>query len=119
MLAETDAALFVDEVARVGKDTVYWVRREAAYALGALAKVVPFELIDSVLVSNLTSCRKTIKSKFTRASYLVIIIQFVHNRRNMARPTFSTLCPPWPPQSHETHRTSIDGLVPNQGFSPR
>ncbi|CAK5277740.1 unnamed protein product [Mycena citricolor] len=36
---------FVREVERVGHDPVYWVRREASYALGALAKVVPEEVV--------------------------------------------------------------------------
>lgn len=41
---------FVREVERVGKDPIHWVRREASFALGALAKVVPDELIiDSLL----------------------------------------------------------------------
>ena len=42
---------FVKEVERVGRDTVYWVRREASFALGALAKVVPEEVVLSSLVS--------------------------------------------------------------------
>ena len=33
------------EVERVVQDPVYWVRREAAFALGALAKVVPEEVV--------------------------------------------------------------------------
>ncbi|CCL98446.1 uncharacterized protein FIBRA_00443 [Fibroporia radiculosa] len=41
---------FVTEVERVGRDPVYWVRREAAFALGALAKVVPDELVVSSLL---------------------------------------------------------------------
>ncbi|VDB82721.1 unnamed protein product [Peniophora sp. CBMAI 1063] len=32
---------FVDEVSRVGRDTIFWIRKEAAFALGALAKIVP------------------------------------------------------------------------------
>ncbi|EJD05837.1 ARM repeat-containing protein [Fomitiporia mediterranea MF3/22] len=36
---------FVKEVDRAGHDSVYWVRREATFALGALAKVVPEELL--------------------------------------------------------------------------
>lgn len=43
--------MFVSEVARVGHDPVYWVRREAAYALGALAKVVNAEVVAQSLVS--------------------------------------------------------------------
>jgi hypothetical protein len=41
---------FVKEVERVGHDPVYWVRREASFALGALAKVVPEELVINSLV---------------------------------------------------------------------
>jgi serine/threonine-protein phosphatase 4 regulatory subunit 1 len=40
----------VKEVERVGHDPVYWVRREASYALGALAKVVPDEVVVCSLV---------------------------------------------------------------------
>lgn len=42
---------FVEELERVGRDPVYWVRREASFALGALAKVVPEEVVLSSLVS--------------------------------------------------------------------
>jgi len=45
---ETEA--FVVEVERVGRDPVYWVRREASFALGALAKVVPQEIVICSLV---------------------------------------------------------------------
>ena len=38
------------EVERVGKDSVYWVRREASFALGALAKAVPVEVVEVSLV---------------------------------------------------------------------
>ena len=41
---------FVKEVERVGKDPVYWVRREASFVLGALAKVVPVEVVELSLV---------------------------------------------------------------------
>jgi hypothetical protein len=43
---------FVREVERVGRDPIHWVRREASFALGALAKVVPDELIIDSLVST-------------------------------------------------------------------
>ena len=46
---ETKAA-FVAEVERVGRDPVYWVRREACFVVGALAKVVPQEVVASSLV---------------------------------------------------------------------
>jgi len=41
---------FVREVERAGKDPVHWVRREASFALGALAKVIPEDLVMSSLV---------------------------------------------------------------------
>lgn len=44
--------IFVSEVDRVGHDPVYWVRREASFAVGALAKVVPLELVLSTLVGG-------------------------------------------------------------------
>jgi len=56
---ETQRA-FVREVERVGHDPVYWVRREASFALGALAKVVPEETVISSLV-----CYKPPSSHFT------------------------------------------------------
>ena len=43
-------AAFVIEVERVGRDPVYWVRREASFAVGALAKVVPQEVVLISLV---------------------------------------------------------------------
>jgi hypothetical protein len=45
--------VFVQEVQRVGSDSVYWVRREASFAIGALAKVVPLEMVMAHLVSEL------------------------------------------------------------------
>lgn len=44
---------FVKEVERVGKDPIYWVRREASFALGALAKTVPVEVVEVSLVRNI------------------------------------------------------------------
>ncbi|KZT68192.1 ARM repeat-containing protein [Daedalea quercina L-15889] len=49
-LKEDTKNAFVAEVERVGRDPVYWVRREAAFAVGALAKVVPHELVASSLL---------------------------------------------------------------------
>jgi serine/threonine-protein phosphatase 4 regulatory subunit 1 len=42
---------FVNEVERVGKDPLHWIRVEAAFAMGALAKVVPDEVVVATLVS--------------------------------------------------------------------
>lgn len=42
--------VFVQEVWRVGSDSVYWVRREASFAIGALAKVVPIEMVEIYLL---------------------------------------------------------------------
>ena len=41
------------EVERVVQDPVYWVRREAAFALGALAKVVPEEIVTCSFVGTI------------------------------------------------------------------
>ena len=40
---------FVKEVERVARDPIYWVRREASFAFGALAKVVPEDVIISLV----------------------------------------------------------------------
>lgn len=48
---ETKVA-FVKEVERVGRDHLHWVRREASFAVGALAKVVPTELVVCSLVCS-------------------------------------------------------------------
>jgi serine/threonine-protein phosphatase 4 regulatory subunit 1 len=49
-LEEDVQATFVQEVERIGRDSVYWVRREASFAVGALAKVVPAEVVQMSLV---------------------------------------------------------------------
>ena len=49
-LDEGSQRAFVREVERASMDPVYWVRREATFALGALAKVVPEELVYLTLV---------------------------------------------------------------------
>ena len=43
-LPEDTVRAFADEVAYIGGDPLYWVRREASFAVGALAKVVPIEV---------------------------------------------------------------------------
>ncbi|KAI0082750.1 ARM repeat-containing protein [Panus rudis PR-1116 ss-1] len=49
-LAEDTKTAFVTEVERVGRDPIYWVRREASFAVGALAKVVPVEVVETQLL---------------------------------------------------------------------
>ncbi|KAI1794528.1 ARM repeat-containing protein [Ganoderma leucocontextum] len=49
-IADDTKRAFVTEVERVGRDPVYWVRREASFAVGALAKVVPVEVVTSSLL---------------------------------------------------------------------
>ncbi|KAJ7046670.1 armadillo-type protein [Mycena alexandri] len=49
---------FVREVERVSHDPVYWVRREASYALGALAKVVPDEVVVCSLIPMFDHLRR-------------------------------------------------------------
>ena len=51
-IGEETKRAFVAEVERVGRDPVYWGRREASFAVGALAKVVPVEVVTSSLVSQ-------------------------------------------------------------------
>jgi len=43
---------FVDEVQRASRDPVFWVRRETAFALGALMKVVPDSIVHAFLVNR-------------------------------------------------------------------
>jgi serine/threonine-protein phosphatase 4 regulatory subunit 1 len=50
-LSEEMKLAFVKEVGRVARDPIYWVRREASYTLGALAKVIPVGVVVSSLVS--------------------------------------------------------------------
>ncbi|KIO25160.1 hypothetical protein M407DRAFT_8549 [Tulasnella calospora MUT 4182] len=50
ILSDENKSLFTQEVVKVGQDLVYWVRREAAFALGALAKTVSLELLTSSLL---------------------------------------------------------------------
>ncbi|KIK59789.1 hypothetical protein GYMLUDRAFT_44246 [Collybiopsis luxurians FD-317 M1] len=47
------ANTFVTEVERVSHDPLYWVRREACFALGALAKAVPAEVVQLTLMRTL------------------------------------------------------------------
>ncbi|KAI9065105.1 ARM repeat-containing protein [Trametes sanguinea] len=57
-IGEETKAAFVAEVERVGRDPIYWVRREASFAVGALAKVVPVEVVSSSLLPLFESlCR--------------------------------------------------------------
>lgn len=56
VVSEATKRIFAAEVARVGRDHVYWVRREAAYALGALAKVVPREVLIDAMVGPPYHC---------------------------------------------------------------
>ena len=50
---ETKAA-FVAEVDRVARDPVYWVRREACFVVGALAKIVEQDVVNETLVSTIS-----------------------------------------------------------------
>lgn len=43
------------ELEGVSQDPVYWVRKEACFALGALAKVVPDEVVQLSLVNTFSS----------------------------------------------------------------
>ncbi|KAF5391394.1 hypothetical protein D9757_001993 [Collybiopsis confluens] len=52
-LDNDSANAFVTEVERVSHDSLYWVRREACFALGALAKAVPAEVVQLTLMRTL------------------------------------------------------------------
>ncbi|EEB95566.1 hypothetical protein MPER_05444, partial [Moniliophthora perniciosa FA553] len=54
-LDEVTKRAFVKEVERVSQDPIYWVRQEACFALGALAKVVPEELVLLTLMPLLSN----------------------------------------------------------------
>ncbi|ESK96848.1 heat repeat family protein [Moniliophthora roreri MCA 2997] len=54
-LDEATKRAFVKEVERVSQDPIYWVRQEACFALGALAKVVPEELVLLTLMPLLSN----------------------------------------------------------------
>ncbi|KAJ7582902.1 armadillo-type protein [Mycena floridula] len=49
-LNEPTKQMFVEEVERVADDPVYWVRKEVCFAIGALAKVVPAEVVQVSLL---------------------------------------------------------------------
>jgi hypothetical protein len=52
-LAEETQLAFVHEVQHAGGDDIWWIRKEACFALGALAKVVPVSVVLPILVSRL------------------------------------------------------------------
>ncbi|KAH9945960.1 armadillo-type protein [Epithele typhae] len=57
-ISEETKMMFVAEVERVGRDPLYWVRREASFAVGALAKVVSTDVVTSILLPLFESlCR--------------------------------------------------------------
>jgi hypothetical protein len=59
ILGEDAKQAFVKELEHVSRDPIPWVRTEASFALGALAKVVPEEVIQCSLVSRTGSHRGT------------------------------------------------------------
>ncbi|KAF9792766.1 armadillo-type protein [Thelephora terrestris] len=57
-LSEEMKLAFAKEVERVANDPIPWLRREASFTLGALAKVIPAEIVISSLLPLLeTLCR--------------------------------------------------------------
>lgn len=78
------------EVERVGKDPIYWVRREASFALGALAKAVPVEVVEVSLV------RVVIIKIFTltNISILASCLRFLAPGFCLACSAFSLVRPP-------------------------
>jgi serine/threonine-protein phosphatase 4 regulatory subunit 1 len=51
-LSDETKRSFVVELERIARDQVWFVRSEAAFALGALAKVVPKEVVLASLAST-------------------------------------------------------------------
>lgn len=86
---------FVREVERVGRDPIHWVRREASFALGALAKVVPDELIIGSLLP-LFECLRVDPAWHVRHSSLFALPALLSRlpsglRRSIAVSTIITL----------------------------
>lgn len=75
-LDEETKQAFVGEVERVAGDPVSWVRTEASFALGALAKVVPVEVIHCSLVSRAVCCsnRALTRQSFPCLSNYAVIL---------------------------------------------
>ncbi|KAF9069880.1 armadillo-type protein [Rhodocollybia butyracea] len=86
--------IFVAEVERVSQDPVFWVRREACFALGALAKVVPPEVVQLTLMRLL--------QKFVSDP-----IHHVRHSSLFALPTILGRLP-----LSERHRVALDIMVP-------
>ena len=81
---------FVKEVQRVARDPIYCVRREASYTLGALAKVVPTEIVALSLVSTVTL--DAVKNLLTFGHpYVVALTREPVSGPSLACPTLRTL----------------------------
>ncbi|KAH7914982.1 armadillo-type protein [Hygrophoropsis aurantiaca] len=95
---------FVKEVERVGKDPIYWVRREASFALGALAKVVPQEIVICSLLPLFESLR-------------VDPVWHVRHSSLFALPAILTRLPP--PRRHSVALSTIISLSRDESSSVR
>lgn len=71
-LKDSIKELFVHEVERVAQDPMYWVRREASFALGALAKVVPEELVSASLVPLLQTLLRDVMPEVRSSSLFAL-----------------------------------------------
>ena len=92
-VSEETKRAFVAEVERVGRDPVYWVRREASFAVGALAKVVPEEVVISSLVRRdavrlCGGCADVVGCTLVAAA-----VRGALPGRDMARPSFGSIRP--------------------------
>ncbi|KAJ7156081.1 armadillo-type protein [Mycena crocata] len=87
---------FVKEVERVGHDPVYWVRREASYALGALAKVVPDEVVVCSLIPLFNSLRRDTQWHVRHSALFALPVILSRlpppQRRSLALETIIPLC---------------------------
>ncbi|KAG6850527.1 hypothetical protein H0H93_012143 [Arthromyces matolae] len=86
---------FVNEVVRVGQDPVYWVRREASFALGALAKVVPEEIVIGSLLPLFDTLRRDsvwhVRHSSLFALPAILSRLSAKQRRSLALDTITTL----------------------------
>ncbi|KAF8628354.1 hypothetical protein AX15_003890 [Amanita polypyramis BW_CC] len=90
-LDEEIKRVFVKEVERAAQDPVSWVRTEASFAVGALAKVVPKEVVQCSMLPlfDLLRCDTTWRVRHSSVFALPAILTRLHprERRKLALET--------------------------------
>ncbi|KAG6814303.1 hypothetical protein H0H92_013428 [Tricholoma furcatifolium] len=94
-LADDTKQAFVKEVVKISKDPVHWVRREASFALGALAKVVREETVHSSLLPLFKTLRRDsfwqVRQSILFALPAILPRLSTNHRRSLALETILTL----------------------------